>query len=167
MITPEMLENHRLWLANAAGGERLEYHADLTDADLTDANLAYANLTDANLTRADLARANLTDADLAYANLTYADLTYANLTGANLTDADLTHAVGVLHPPINDPRGYRCVAVWHSDGWRIAAGCRWLTVVMAREHWGEAYTGDRAIGNAYLAAIEWLDQQPPFEEDKS
>ena len=129
MITPEMLENHRLWLANAAGGERLEYHADLTDANLTDANLAYADLARANLTR------------------------------ANLTDADLTHAVGVLHPPINDPRGYRCVAVWHSDGWRIAAGCRWHTVAEAREHWGADYDGDRSIGDTYLAAVEWVAKQ--------
>lgn len=108
------------------GGLRLEYHANLQNANLQDANLRDANLRD------------------------------ANLCGADLGGADLWGAIGVLHPPINDPRGYRCVAVLWADGWRVGAGCRWYTLGEAREHWGPAYLGNRTIGDMYLAGVEWL-----------
>ena len=144
MITTEMIERHRLWLVEDDGGVRLEFHASLRRANLQDANLRRANLQGADLQYADLQDADLRDADLQYA-----DLQYANLRGAE----------GILNPPINDPRGYRCIAVWHSDGWRIAAGCRWHTVAEAREHWGADYDGDRSIGDTYLAAVEWVAKQ--------
>ena len=87
----------------------------------------------------------------------------ANLRGANLRGADLRDSRGVLHPPINDPRGYRCVAVWHPDGWMIAAGCRYFTVEGALAHWGADYRGDRAIGDAYLFAVRLVAERPTEE----
>lgn len=84
----------------------------------------------------------------------------ANLTGADLRGANL------LHPPVNDPRGYRCVAVWRNDQWMIAAGCRWLNVPEAIIHWGPDYAGDRAIGDAYLSAVEWVAVQPGPDSDR-
>ena len=83
----------------------------------------------------------------------------ADLSDADLSVANLRGAEGVIYPPINDPRGYRCVAVRHTDGWRIAAGCRWLTVPDALAHWGAEYRGDRAIGDAYLFAMRWVAGQ--------
>lgn len=110
-------------------------------------------------------RANLTEADLTGANLTGANLTEAYLRGANLTGANLRGA-NLLHPPVNDPRGYRCVAVWRNDQWMIAAGCRWLNVPEAIIHWGPDYAGDRAIGDAYLSAVEWVAVQPGPDSDR-
>ena len=84
----------------------------------------------------------------------------ADLSEANLSRTDLSGATGVLHPPVNDPRGYRCVAVWFAGQWAIAAGCRWLSLPEAQKHWGPDYAGDRAIGDSYLEAVEWVAQQP-------
>ena len=58
---------------------------------------------------------------------------------------------------VHDPRGYRAVAVQHETEWSIAAGCRWLSLHEARQHWGNDYIGDRYIGDMYLAAINALD----------
>ena len=89
-----------------------------------------AVLTDADLTGADLTGAVLTDADLTGAVLRHAVLRHAVLTGAVLTGA-----VGIIDAG-QDPRGYRFVGVRHTDGWRVAAGCRWFTIAEARAHWG-------------------------------
>jgi len=152
-----ILAAHKEWLdSGGARGKR----AVLTDADLTGADLTGAVLTDADLTGAVLRHAVLRHADLTGAVLTRAVLTGADLTGAVLTDADLTGAVlrhAVLRHAVltgavltgavltgavgiidagQDPRGYRFVGVRHTDGWRVAAGCRWFTIAEARAHWG-------------------------------
>ena len=151
MSITEILRLHAMWLRGEEGGQK---------ADLSKANLSKADLSKADLSGANLLGANLIKADLREADLREADLSGANLSGANLSKADLLGAIGIIHPPINDPRGYRCIAVWYDDQWRIAAGCRWFTVDEGRRHWGPDYTGDRAIGDAYLAAVEWAAQQP-------
>jgi len=69
----EILRKHKLWLADAPGGER----ADLSGATLIRANLYGADLREANLSRA---------------NLTGADLRHANMYGANMNDVDLCNA---------------------------------------------------------------------------
>ena len=105
---------------------------------------------------AKLHAADLCGAGLHGANLRGADLSGANLRGAVLTNADLADAAGVAHPLINDPRGHRCIAIAHPDGWRVHAGRRWFTLDEAEAHWGDQYEGDRGIGDAYLAAVAWL-----------
>ena len=176
MSITEILRLHAMWLWGEEGGQKANLRgADLSKADLSWANLSkanlswadlsWANLSKANLLGADLSKANLSGADLSKADLSKADLRWADLRGANLSKAnlrgaDLSGAIGIICPPINDPRGYRCIAVWYDDQWRIAAGCRWFTVDEGRRHWGPDYTGDRAIGDAYLAAVEWAAQQP-------
>ena len=114
-----------------------------------------ANLGGANLRGADLHGADLRGANMHGANLHGADLGEADLHGADLHGAN-----GIHRLPVSDPRGYDSVAVWNPGGWRIAAGCRWLTVPEARDHWGDGYDGDRSIGDRYLAAIQWLESQP-------
>ena len=146
MSITEILRLHAMWLRGEEGGQK-------------------ADLSKANLSKADLSGANLIKADLRWADLSEADLRGANLSGANLSKADLLGAIGIIHPPINDPRGYRCIAVWYDDQWRIAAGCRWFTVDEGRRHWGPDYTGDRAIGDAYLAAVEWVAKRPEPENE--
>ena len=123
-------------------------------------NLAGANLRGADLSGADLRGADLSETNLREADLSGANLSGADLSGANLSGADLSGATGVLHPPVNDPRGYRCVAVWFAGQWAIAAGCRWLSLPEAQKHWGPDYACDRAIGDSYLEAVEWVAQQP-------
>ena len=73
----EILEKHRKWLFDEAGGER----ADLRGADLQGANLRGANLRGAHLQEADLQEAHLQGAHLRW----------ADLQGANLQEADLPH----------------------------------------------------------------------------
>ena len=63
----EMLEKHKLWLADEEGGKRATpRYANLRDADLRDADLRYADLRDADLRGADLSGANLSGANLDY-----------------------------------------------------------------------------------------------------
>ena len=88
----QILDDHRLWLANE-GGERANLSgADLPRANLYRANLSRANLPRANLYRADLYGANLSGADLYGADLSRANLSEANLSEANLSRADLSGA---------------------------------------------------------------------------
>ena len=80
----DILQNHKLWLAEA-GGERANLcFADLRGANLRGANLSHANLRGADLSRADLSRADLRGADLSRADLSRADLNLADLSGADI-----------------------------------------------------------------------------------
>jgi len=133
--------------------------ANLRDADLQGASLQYANLRDANLQGASLQDANLQGANLRDADLQYASLRDANLRDANLQGANLRDAGGVLCLPVGDPRGWRPVAIWHGDHWRVYSGCRDYTIADARKHWGPKYTGDRSTGDQYLAGLDWLEKQ--------
>ena len=98
MNLQEILEEHKLWLCGAKGGERANLSgaslsgANLSRASLSGADLSRANLSGANLSRANLSVANLYGADLSGANLSRASLSGANLSGANLSGADLSGA---------------------------------------------------------------------------
>jgi hypothetical protein len=72
----EVLNKHRLWLANDLDGSR----ADLSRANLSGANLSGADLSGANLSGADLSGANLSGADLSGANLSGALHTFASVS---------------------------------------------------------------------------------------
>ena len=89
----EILEKHRKWLVDEAGGQRADLSsADLRGANLSEADLSYADLRGADLSYADLRRADLRGANLRGANLRYADLSEADLRGADLSGADLRGA---------------------------------------------------------------------------
>ena len=108
----------------------------------------------------DLRDADLRGADLPDANLRGADLRGADLREADLRAADLRGAKGVAVLPVAEPRGqfWPCLAVEQSDGTvRIKAGCRWLTIAEALEHWGANYNGDRTTGDSYRRAIRELE----------
>ena len=83
----EILDLHKKWLNNEAGGCR---------ANLRSADLRYADLRFADLRSADLRYANLRSANLRYANLRYADLSSADLRSADLRSADLSSAIGEM-----------------------------------------------------------------------
>ena len=86
----DILEKHKLWLNNEAGGEQADLSgADLRFADLSGADLISADLGGADLSRADLRDAYLSGANLRRADLSCADLRDAVLSGANLRRADL------------------------------------------------------------------------------
>ena len=51
-------------------------------------------------------------------------------------------------------------AVWTDSQWIIYGGCHKFTVAEARAHWGNDYSGDRATGEGWLFALNWLDNQP-------
>ena len=121
-----ILASHKAWLA-ANGGQR---------ADLSGANLSGAYLSRANLSRADLSGAYLSGAYLSGANLSRADLSGANLTGANLTGAQIKDQT-VISLPRRATRsdGYEFF-LWHcKEGFFVKAGCRFMDMREARQHW--------------------------------
>jgi len=132
----------------------------LRGADLRDADLIGANLRGAYLSCADLSGADLSGAYLSGAYLRGAYLRGAYLRDADLRDAYLNGALNIICLPVGDPRGYRPVAVWFGDHWVIYSGCRQFTIAEAREHWGDAYKGERSTGDRYLYACDWLEKQP-------
>jgi hypothetical protein len=83
----EILEKHRKWLSEEAGGEK--------------ANLSVADLSGANLSVANLSGANLSGANLSVANLSVANLSGADLRGANLDFSCLPLKCGGLRWKIN------------------------------------------------------------------
>lgn len=87
-----ILEKHKKWLNNEAGGER----ADLRGAGLRCADLSGADLRCADLSGAKLRGAKLDGAKLRGANLSYADLSGADLRCADLGDAKLSGAKELL-----------------------------------------------------------------------
>lgn len=87
-----ILEKHKKWLSDEAGGESADLRANLEDAYLRGANLEDANLVRANLKVAYLKDANLEDANLNGANLVRANLNGADLKRADLRDVDLKGA---------------------------------------------------------------------------
>ena len=94
------------------------------------------------------------------ASLRGASLDGARLDCASLDGASLRGASGIEMIHVNDPRGYRPVAVWHGDHWMIAAGCRWFSRKDALAHWGAKDYPDRALGRLYVKAIRALPKKP-------
>ena len=143
-------------------GYEIKPNASLSGANLRGASLSGADLRGANLSGADLRGADLRGADLYNADLSGADLRGAGLSGADLYGADLYNATGILTLPVAEPRAYRWVAVAHSDGWRIAAGCRWFTVAEARAHWQcPSYSGPQSVRETVGPALDRLERQRP------
>jgi hypothetical protein len=129
--------------------------ADLRSADLNGADLRSADLRDADLRSASLLGANLRDANLLGANLRSADLRSANLNGANLRDANLLNAKGILTAGPCEERVM--VAVRHSAGPMIQAGCHWEKPAWLRAHWTVMLGGDRdQHAQRWLACLESL-----------
>ena len=137
------------------------YGAILDGAKLVGANLAGANLYAAKLVGANLAGANLYAAKLVSANLAGANLDGANLYRADLYRANLADAKLVGTSVIDagqDVRGFRFVAVPHVDGPCVAAGCRWLRIEQAREHWQTAHASDLPLRAECLAKVDLIEK---------
>ena len=136
--------------------------AYLAGANLAGANLAGANLAGANLARANLARADLAGADLAGADLARAYLALAYLAGADLARADLAGAkindktaIGLLRRATRAD-GYEFF-LWHcQEGYYVKAGCRFLDMNAARQHWGSTRQGT-ALGDESLDILDFFD----------
>ena len=147
-----VLAEHKAWREDT-GGKR----ADLAGAYLAGANLARANLARANLARANLAGADLAGANLAGANLADADLADANLARANLAGAKINDktAIGILRRATRAD-GYEFF-LWHcQEGYFIKAGCRFLDMEAARQHWTNTRQGT-ALGAESLDILDFFD----------
>ena len=84
------------------------------------------------------------------ADLRGADLRGANLYGANLYGADLRGAKNLLDA--GTPYDWPVVAVPHTTGVMIAAGCQWFTFKEATAHWKNRK--DRTLMVPLLAYIK-------------
>ena len=117
MDLKQILELHKKWLNNEAGGKR----ANLRRADLRGANLRRADLRGANLRGADLWRADLSGANLRGANLWDADLSGAYLRGANLRGAYLWDVTGNKKEIFTFQTNKYTVVIYQD---RIQIGCK-------------------------------------------
>ena len=153
----DVLAEHKSWI-EGKGGRR----ANLARANLARANLDGASLVGASLDHARLVGARLVGANLAYANLVGANLDGANLAGANLAYANLVDAkindktaIGILRRATRAD-GYEFF-LWHcQEGYFIKAGCRFLDMEAARQHWTSTRQGT-ALGNESLDILDFFD----------
>jgi len=137
-----VLAEHSCWL-RGEGGKR---------ATLDDANLDGANLDGATLDGANLARANLAGATLDGANLDGANLAGANLAGAKINN-DKT-AIGILRRATRSDGSE--FFLWHChEGFFIKAGCRFLDMDAARQHWTATRAGTR-LGDESLDILDFF-----------
>ena len=137
-----VLAEHKAWL-EGNGGKR---------ANLDGANLAGANLAGANLARAYLARANLARANLDGANLDGANLDGAYLVGAKINDKT---AIGILRRATRSD-GYEFFLWRCQEGYFIKAGCRFLDMEAARQHWNNTRQGT-ALGDETQDILDFFD----------
>jgi uncharacterized protein YjbI with pentapeptide repeats len=152
-----VLAEHKAWL-ESKGGKR----ANLAGANLFCARLDGANLARARLDGANLAGANLAGANLACANLDGANLFCARLDGANLARAYLDGAkindktiIGILRRATRSD-GYEFF-LWHCrEGYFIKAGCRFLDMEAARQHWTNTRQGT-SLGYESLDILDFFD----------
>jgi len=137
-----VLADHKAWL-KGNGGKR---------ANLAGANLARASLVGASLVGAYLAGANLARASLAGANLAGANLDGASLVGAKINDKT---AIGILRRATRSD-GYEFF-LWHcQEGYFIKAGCHFLDMEAARQHWTTTRQGT-ALGDESLDILDFFD----------
>ena len=94
-----------------------------------------------------------------FANLHGANLCGANLHGANLHGCIFGRSTSAIFLG-TDTRGYDFIAIRHDDGWRIKAGCHWLTLPAAIAHWTTADNRDA------LARLAILDAHPLPEGER-
>ena len=152
-----VLADHKAWLEGNGGNRANLTRANLADAYLADANLADAYLVGAYLAGANLTRANLAGANLDRANLTRANLTRANLVGANLVGAKINEktVLGILRRATRSD-GYEFFLWRCQEGYFIKAGCRFLDMEAARQHWTNTRQGT-ALGDESLDILDFFD----------
>lgn len=113
--------------------------ADLCGADLRGVILRNAGLYGADLTCADLTGADLTNADLRSANLTNVNLTNVNLTEATFGGDVLSHCFTSVRRMAGD-FVFNALAL-RGGGYKVSAGCRWLSDTEYRAHVAKHYPG--------------------------
>ena len=102
-------------------------------------------------------RAYLVGANLYGARLDGARLDGANLVGANLVGAKINDktAIGILRRAARSD-GYEFF-LWHcQEGYFIKAGCRFLDMEAARQHWTTTRQGTD-LGNESLDILDFFD----------
>ena len=146
MDLKQILELHKKWLDNEAGGKR----ADLGGADLGGAYLSGAHLGGAYLSDADLRSANLRSANLRSADLRGADLSGANLRGADLSGADLSDA---------DLRG---ADLCDADLWDVTGNKKEIFTFQTNKYTVVIYQDRIQIGCKNFSQSEWFN----FSDDE-
>ena len=137
-----VLADHLKWLCGE-GGNR----ARLVGARLDGASLVGARLDGASLDCAILDGASLDGASLVGASLDRASLDGAKINGKI--------ALGILRRATRKD-GYEFF-LWHcQEGYFIKAGCRFLDIKAARQHWTATRAGT-PLGNESLDILDFFD----------
>ena len=107
--------------------------------------------------RAYLDGAYLAGAYLARAYLDGANLAGANLAGANLAGAKINDktAIGILRRATRSD-GYEFFLWRCQEGYFIKAGCRFLDMEAARQHWTNTRQGT-ALGDESMDILDFFD----------
>ncbi len=140
MNLDSVIQSHKLW-NEGEGGER----ADLSGANLCGANLSSANLRSANLSSANLCGANLCGTNLSSAYLRGADLRGADISGTCLIDGG------------QRSDGYRFVGHVVEGALMIHAGCRYLQISEARDHWIRT-RGGTPLGDESFIILDHIER---------
>ena len=141
--------------------------ANMESADMEGAKMEGANMEGANMRYANMRGANMRYANMRGADMRGADMRYANMEGANMEGADMRYA-NMRYAKINDKTvigilrratrsdGYEFF-LWHcKEGYFIKAGCRFLDMEAARQHWTNTRQGT-ALGDESLDILDFFD----------
>jgi uncharacterized protein YjbI with pentapeptide repeats len=137
--------------------------ADMQRASMRYANMRYANMQGADMQGADMQRASMRYANMRYANMQGADMQGADMQGANMQGANMRYAkigngktaIGVLRRATRSD-GYEFF-LWHcEEGFFVKAGCRFLDIDAARQHWTATRAGKR-LGDESLDILDFFD----------
>ena len=148
----EAIAEHAKWLCGKGGKRALLRGSNLSDSNLSDSNLSYSdlsysNLSGSNLSYSDLSGSNLRGSNLSGSDLSGSNLSYSNLRGSNLSYSNLRGAkiydktaVGILRRATRSD-GYEFFLWYCEEGFFIKAGCRFLDMGTARQHWTTTRAG--------------------------
>lgn len=147
-----VLADHKAWLEGNGGRRAILAGAGLYGAILTGAILDGAMLDSARLYGAILNGASLDGASLTGAMLDGASLVGARLSGAKINDKT---AIGILRRATRSD-GYEFF-LWHcQEGYFIKAGCHFLDMKAARQHWTTTRQGT-ALGDESLDILDFFN----------
>jgi len=133
----ETIAEHTKWLRGEGGKRAVLSGADLRGSNLRGADLRGSNLRGAALSGMDLRGSNLRGADLSGADLSGADLSDSDLRGAKINDKT---ALGIIRRATRAD-GYEFFLWQCEEGFFIKAGCRFMDMETARQHWTNTRAG--------------------------
>ena len=125
---------------------------NLRDADMSGANMSDANMRGVNMSGADMRGANMSYASMRGANMRDANMRDANMRDANMRGADMS-ASGIINCGQRSDGYDFFIHTTAPEHPVVIAGCRYLSIPDARQHWIKTRSGTR-LGDESLALLD-------------